>query len=69
VLFRSNPDNVLKLAALLDLPVTVVLDAGHMVPMDLPSVSLKMIRSFVGNEPFSIASNGLCCMLLIVLWQ
>jgi hypothetical protein len=29
--WQSNPDNVLKLAALLDLPVTVVPDAGHML--------------------------------------
>ena len=29
--WQSNPDNVLKLAALLDLPVTVVQDAGHML--------------------------------------
>lgn len=29
--WQSNPDNVLKLAALLHLPVTVVPDAGHML--------------------------------------
>lgn len=29
--WQSNPENVLKLAALLDLPVTVVPDAGHML--------------------------------------
>jgi len=29
--WQSNPDNVRKLAALLDLPVTVVPDAGHML--------------------------------------
>lgn len=29
--WQSNPDNVLKLAALLNLPVTVVSNAGHML--------------------------------------
>ncbi|VEU38535.1 unnamed protein product [Pseudo-nitzschia multistriata] len=30
-----------------------VLDSGHMVPMDVPSIALDMVRAFVYHEPFN----------------
>ena len=38
----------------------LVLNSGHMVPMDLPMISLEMITRFMNNQPFysGISSLG-----------
>lgn len=36
----------------------VVLDAGHMVPLDVPDVALDMIRRFINDQGFESKRQG-----------
>ena len=45
-------------------PLPAVLNAGHMVPMDVPKIALDMITRFLGDKDFS-AGNALVGVSLL----